>query len=61
VLWWVSYVSDEPLKGSHIITTILRRGSIWKFSSKAAAAATSSHSGSKDRAGSELAYFTVSQ
>lgn len=48
-----SYVSGEPLKGLHSITTLLRRGSVRKFNSKAAA--TSSHSGSKDRAGSQLA------
>lgn len=37
----------------HSITTLLRRESFRKFSSKAAAAATSRHSGSKDRAGSQ--------
>lgn len=58
MLGWDSYVSSEPLKGLHSITTLLRRGSIRKFSSKAAAA-TSSHSGSKDRAGSQLAYCTA--
>lgn len=46
------------LKGLPSIITVLRRGSGGKFSSEAAAA-TSSHSGRKDRAGSPWADFPV--